>query len=179
MAHLKIVEFDYSVVVKTEYSVSTLEQAISAVATSVVTGMAVSLVGGVLVSLTMGALAGACSILVLPRTRRFELQVTKDEFVARGKVGDNPGRTRSVRTKNIKWLEFQEDTTGPETAHHPGGLYAVLSNGAVCLLPDVDEQQTVSVIERIKGKFPELDAQWRSCSPFGKRFISLGLSDEL
>ena len=83
-----------------------------------------------------------------------------------------------MSTSEVRWLEYQEDTTGPETAHHPGGLYAVLKHRSVCVLPDLDEQQTASVIERIKDKYPDLRAQWSEQSFFGKGFISLGLNDE-
>lgn len=118
------------------------------------------------------------SFVSMRRRRKFTLRVSRQVFSAVGKVGDNLGDSRSVRAADVKWLEYQEDTTGPETGNHPGGLYAVLKYRSVCLLPDVDEQQTHNLIEKIQDKYPELGRQWASESPFGNRIISLGLSDE-
>ena len=44
------------------------------------------------------------------------------------------------------------------------------------MLPYVDEQQAMLVIERIVNKFPDFDKQWEGQSPFGKHFTELGLS---
>jgi len=78
---------------------------------------------------------------------------------------------------DIQRIEYQEDITGPGNSGHPQGLYAVLRYQSVCLLPDMDARQTAMVIERIGEKFPDQCAQWKSPSPFGEHFISLGLND--
>ncbi|MBI1895458.1 MAG: hypothetical protein HYS04_02820 [Acidobacteria bacterium] len=178
MTNVNIVELDNALVVHTERTPSLVEGVLSAVATAVFVGIAGSFVVGNLGALALAVLAAAIGFFFVRWTRKFELRVTRNEFAAQGKVGDNLGSSRSVSTSDIQWLEYQEDTTGPETAHHPGGLYAILTHRTVCLLPDVDEQQTASVIERIKDKYPDLGAQWSGHSSFRKHFISLGLNDE-
>jgi len=127
--------------------------------------------------IAVAVLAASLAFLYAMRKKEVELRITMLEFVLRGRVGDDFGSTRSVRSADIQWLEFQEDTTGPETSHHPGGLYAVLGRRNICLLPDVDERQTALIIARIAERFPGFRRQWESASPFGKRFTSLRLNE--
>ncbi len=178
MTNVNIVELDNALVVQTERTPSLVEGFLSAVATAVFVGIAGSFVVGKLLAAAWAVLAASIGFFFVRRTHKFELRVTRREFAARGKVGDNPGNSRSVPTSDVQWLEYQEDTTGPETAHHPDGLYAILKYRSVCLLPDVDEQQTAAVIERIKDKYPDLGTRWSGHSSFGRDFISLGLNDE-
>lgn len=178
MTNVNIIDLDGTLLVQTERTPSLVEGALSAVAAAVFVGIAGSFVVGKFGAVAAGALAAALGFFFARGTRKFELRATRNEFVALGKVGDNLGNSRSVSTSEVQWLEYQEDTTGPETAHHPGGLYAILKHRSVCLLPDVDEQQTASVIARIEDKYPDLRTQWAGQSAFGRNFISLGLTDE-
>jgi hypothetical protein len=115
------------------------------------------------------------SFLLAVRRKSAELRISRDEIILRGRVGDSFRSRRRVNPQEVKWLEYQADTTGPETSHHPEGLYAVLSRHSVCLLPDIDAQQTATVIEQIHSRFPDLSRKWQSQSPFGQNFLSLGL----
>lgn len=121
-------------------------------------------------------LVALADVLYIMRSKTAVLSVTNLEFISRAFIEGWHSSTRCVPRANIKWLEYQEDTTGPETAHHPGGLYAVLPQGSVCLLPHVDEKQTGMVIERILAKFPAFRDQWKENSPFGQHFTVLDLS---
>ncbi len=121
--------------------------------------------------------AGSIAFLHSMRKTISQLIVTKLEFVSRGKVGDNIGSMRTVCLADVQWLEYQEDTSGPESSSHPGGLYAVVGRRSVCLLPDIDEAQTALIIDRILDKFPGFRQQCRANSPFGKNFTLLGLNE--
>lgn len=175
MTDISSIDYPDALVVRTRKSPSLLESGLSAAAVGVFAGVAGALFVGRVPATLLGVLGGVLGFLYSRRTRRFELRVARDELVAIGRVGDGLENSRSVPASEIRWLEYQEDSTGPETADHPAGLYAVLKHRSVCLLPDVDFQQTASVIERIEEKFPELRAQWAGSSAFGKDFISLGL----
>lgn len=124
------------------------------------------------------AVAGGLTFLVGIRRKVNELRVTKLGFNARGTFGDSFRTVRTVSSADVRWLEYQEDTTGPETSHHPGGLYAVLRFHSVCILPDIDRGQTNEVIGRITDKFPTFKEQWNGQSAFGRNFTSLELNDD-
>lgn len=100
------------------------------------------------------------ALVYATRTKRFDLRITKVEFVSRGRIGNSLRSTRTVCAADIQWLEYQEDARF-DKAHHPRGLYAALENRSICLLPDVDEQQAALIIARIQYRFPELREQWR------------------
>ena len=127
--------------------------------------------------IVLAIVSASLAFLIAKRTERFELRITRKEFVARGRVGDNLGGVRSVCTADILWLEYQEDTTGADSARHPGGLYAVVRHRSICILPDIDQKQTALIIERVKNRFPDLREQWAANSPFGSHFITLGLNE--
>ncbi len=122
-------------------------------------------------------LAAGLSFALAARRAISELQISKDEIISRGRVGDSLRSKRRMHAEDVQWLEYQEDTTGPETSDHPGGLYAVLTHSSVCILPDIDDQQATNVIARIHQRFPELSRKWQSNSPFGRNFLSLELED--
>lgn len=152
----------------------------AAVSTSASGGFVALLASQYLERLAVVVLALGASFLafVLARRKRaVELRVARDQFVVRGRVGDEVRPRRRVSVSGIQWLEYQDDTTGPESSHHPGGLYAVLEHQSICLLPDVDETQTAMVVERIESKFPELRRRWRGASSFGRHFTSMKLSE--
>lgn len=178
MTNVNFVELDNALLVQTERTPSLVESVLSAVATAMFVGFAGSFFVRKLTAVAPGVLAAVIAFFFVRQMRKFELRVTRSEFAAQGKVGDNLGKSRSVPTADVQWLEYQEDTTGPETADHPGGLYAVLRNRTVCLLPDVDAQQTTAVITRIRGKYPDLSDQWSGPSSLGEHFVSLRLNDE-
>jgi len=178
MTNVNITERDDCLVVRTVRTPSIAEGVLSAAAASVFVGITASFLVGRTTAVVLASIISAITFLYARRARKFELRIDTFKFVALGKVGDHLGKTRSVSVSEIRWLEFQEDATGPETAQHPGGLYAVLKHRKLCLLPDVDEQQTASIIDRIEAKYPALREQWGKESSFGEHFTSLGLNDE-
>src|SRR5262249_18565434 len=111
-----------------------------------------------------------------------ELRVTNLEYEARafGAWG-LAQETRPVSRTDVRWLEYQEDTSGPESDHF-GGLYAVLRWSSVCILRYADAEQTEQVIQRIATSFPDFANEWVKESDrgggvgeLGGHFISLGL----
>ena len=126
------------------------------------------------VALALAGLLAAAEVLSIARAKVAELKVTNLEFTSLARIEGRFGRRRSLSRTDIRWLEYQEDTTGPETAHHPGGLYAVVRHGSVCLLPDTDESQTALIIERICEHFPDFRKQCAEQSPF-EHFTQLHL----
>ena len=125
----------------------------------------------------VGLLAALVVCALELRIRKVELEVTRLELESRGRVGDAFQKSRQLRTADIDWLEYQEDRSGPENASHPKGLYAVCAASSVCLLPEIDEEQAVFVIEKIGDKFPGLRKQWSGKSWFGQHFTTLGLDE--
>jgi hypothetical protein len=109
------------------------------------------------------------------RKRGIELRVSNLELISRGRCGDNFRSVRNVNRAEIRWLEYEEDTTGPESSHHPGGLYAVLRHQSICIFPYANEEQAAAIIQRIVERFPDLVQQLRAQSSFGEHFTSLGL----
>jgi hypothetical protein len=178
MTEVRIVDSDDALVVRTRRTGTLFSGAFSATAAGVVAGFAASYVMGPRQRILLALVAAAVAFLYSRRTRNFELRVTSSQFVAIGQVGDNFGGRRSVSAPDVRWLEYQEDTTGPETAHHPQGLYAVLRHRSMCLLPEVDAQQCAHIIDRVTAKYPEFEQQWSGQSSFGTQFISLELNEE-
>ena len=160
---------------------SLADAAVSALATGGFTALvSYQFVGvGFVATIPIALLAALGAVLLARRRESSQLRVTRSELVLRGRYGGSIRSRWRVAAHDVQWLEFQEDSTSPETSHHPGGLYAVLGRRSVCLLPHVDESQTALVIERIEAKFPDLRARWASASPFGKSFnlLRLGESD--
>jgi hypothetical protein len=105
-----------------------------------------------------------------------ELRVTALEFQSRGKLGAD-SQPSPVCSADIRGLEYQPDYSGPDTGYRPGGLYAKLRFRTVCVLPLLDESQTIEVIERIKKRFPDMAKQWVEPS-IGDNFTTLGLGQE-
>ena len=179
MTNVNIIDLDEALLVRTEWTPSLWDCGLSGASSAAFFGIGSFFVVGKFAAVAVGSLAGVMGFLFARRPRNFELRITRSEFLAVGKVGDQIGNTRSVSATEVKWLEFQSDHSGPDTAEHPGGMYAILGHRAVCLLPDVDEAQTTMVIARIGEKYPEICAQWAGRTPYGENFISLGLTDGL
>lgn len=132
---------------------------------------------GLFASIAAGLLA-ACVIVAMDfRRRRNELRLTGTEFVRRGWIVGHLRRRIRLSAADIDWLEFQEEVKGPDGPDHPSGLYAASGRRSICLLPDLDESQTMQVIDRIEQKFPHLQQQWRGKSVFGQNIITLGLDN--
>ena len=174
-AELDVIDLRDGLLIRTVRKPSLLEALVSCA----VTGASAALVGFFFIGkremFALATLSAALGFLIAKRARRFELHVTRLEFVPRGTVGGRAGSMRSVCTADILWLEYQEGTAGDNPGSSPRGLYAVSKGCSICLLPEVDERMTASVIERIKDRFPDFRAQWAAHSPFGTHFISLGL----
>jgi hypothetical protein len=174
---LNIIDRNDTLLATTKQKPPLLDGLVSATATGGCTGLLASSFVGKPELVALVCLTSSVAFFYALRTRRFELRITRLEFKSRGRLGDSLASTRTVCASDIQWLEHQENTTGLDTAHHPRGLYAVLRHRSVCLLPDVDEQQSASIIERIHDKYPEFRAQWSGQSPFGRHFTSLGLDE--
>lgn len=177
MTELNVIDLDEALLVTAARKRSTAEGLLSATAVGVATAIVAAFFVGKLLLVALALATGSAAFLWAVRTDRHELRITREKFVSCGRVGDNFGSIRTVDATDIRWLEHQEDTSGPETSHHPGGLYAVLELRSVCLLPELDEQQTNLIIERIKDRFPDFRGRWSGHSPFGRHFTSLGLDE--
>lgn len=121
-------------------------------------------------------LAAAVTGFLARRPGSATLLVNKFEFQSVGKIGDELGSRRQICSADIRWLEYQEDHTGPETAGHPEGLYAVLKRRSVCLLPYSSPEEVATIIEHIATKFPGMSSQWKYQSAFDGHFMSLNLN---
>jgi hypothetical protein len=105
---------------------------------------------------------------------RAELRVTRLEFQTRGNLGTDSLPVHTVCSADIRWLEYQPESGGPDVGYRPGGLFAKVRFGTVCVLPLLDEQQTIEVIELITKRFPDMAKQW-SAPSIGDHFTTLGL----
>lgn len=83
----------------------------------------------------------------------------------------------SIPVADIHGLEYQEDLTGADSAHHPGVLNAVVKRRSICLSPQIDEKQTASIIGRIMDGFPGLRTMGEGYSLFGTNFIPICLNE--
>lgn len=123
------------------------------------------------VLLVLAVMAAALGYVAGMRPRSTEPRVTNLEYVSR----TFPTAFHSTRSLcRADGLEYQDDTSGPES-EHPGGLYAVLKRRSVSILPHVDAGQSAAVVEAILTKFPDFRAQWRDASGFGSHITALGL----
>ena len=172
---LEITESEDALLVTAKQGRSVMSGILGAVASGTFVAIAFRqlLVTPVLVVLIV--LAAGLSLLLGIRRQNAELLVTIFELKSRGRFGDSFRSNRSLNPADVRWLEYQQDTTGPETSHHPGGLYAVLKGRSTCVLPYVDEQQAGEIIQRIMKRFPRLREQWEQQTPFGTHITSLGL----
>lgn len=177
MTTLKMIDLDEALLVRAKAKASVFEALLSALAAGGCVGLLASqfVARPAIVMLTL--VGTSVAYLLALRVKSFELRVTRSEFVSCGRIGDDFGTMRTVHASDIRWLEFQEDNSGPDTSHHPIGLYAVLQFRSICLLPHVDEQQTNLLIDRIGERFPDFRERWRGQSPFGNHFTALGLHD--
>ena len=107
--------------------------------------------------------------------RRTELKVTNLEFRTRsfGAWGFEQGTT--ISRMDARWLEFRDDNSGSDGGRR-GGLHAILKYRSVCLLPDVNAEQSAAVVDRIATKFTNFREQWRTESGFGRGLITLELN---
>lgn len=176
---IEIVDLDDELVVNSEWRSSIPEAVVSAVVAGGCTALVLLqyVEADTIFAGLASVAAAAVAFMTARRQQSGQLRVTRNRFEARGRIGDRLGSSRAVSSSEVKWLEYQEDTTGVDNADHPGGLYAVLRWRNICLLPYADANQTYSVIERIQDKFPDLRQQWAKVSAFGQNFQTLGLAD--
>jgi hypothetical protein len=66
---------------------------------------------------------------------RAELRVTPLEFQTRGNLGTDFLPVHTVCSADIRWLEYQPESGGPDVGYRPGGLFAKVRVGTVCVLP--------------------------------------------
>jgi len=173
-AELIVTELDDAMVVKASITRSTAQIVVGSAVTAGCIATTASFFMAWPQCILLAFIASSAYFLYVRRTEDYELKVTHLEIVSKGSVSDNLGSSRTVCAADIERLEYQEDTTGPETAHHPEGLYAVTKWRSTCLLPGLNAEQTWSVIDRIEARFPDLRAQRSDHSPFGQHFTSLG-----
>jgi hypothetical protein len=146
--------------------------------TSVITGACIALVSARYlpryVWVILSIVSAAATFVAPFRTKRVELRVTNVEFSTRGNAELRMRMGQAVSAAEVRWLEFRE-AGGSEGQPEPCGLYAVKSRGYVCLLPFVTELEANQLIREIAQKFPTVAAFWRSESPYGANFLSLGI----
>lgn len=126
-------------------------------------------------TLLLSASAAVASWILATRKKVYRLTVDPSQFLSTGSIGNSFSRQRKVNPEEVKWLEYQEDSSGPETAEHPRGLYAVLPSRSVCLLPEIDADEAHRLIDIIGDQFPQLQARWSGKSAYGDGITSLGL----
>lgn len=119
--------------------------------------------------------AAVVSWILATRKKVYRLKMDPSQFLSTGSIGDSFARQRKLNPEEVRWLEYREDSSGPETAEHPKGLYAVLPSRSVCLLPEIDEEVTHRLIDTIGERFPQLQARWRGQSAYGEGVTSLGI----
>ena len=72
-------------------------------------------------------------------------------------------------------MYFDSERGGAEAGpYYPAGLYADLGSREACLLPFVDEQQSIEVIAAIYRRFPDMPMR-EEASPFDKHLTELKL----
>jgi hypothetical protein len=174
---LSVTEVRDGLRVRTERKPSVAEAMMSSAATGGFEAFAASNFVGKGETIALATLTAKAAYWGGNRTRRFDLRVTRKEFVARGKVGDGLGSIRTVCAADTLWIEYQESGSRRESAQHPKGLYAVVRHRNICILPGIEFEQTNALIERIKDRFPDFREQWVANSPFGTHLISLGLKE--
>jgi hypothetical protein len=152
---------------------------VNATASAVVAGGFVAIVVHAYVSAAAGvlpaaAVAAALGFVAGKLPRRSELRVTNLEYVSQTFGACGFRGARSIPRFDVRWLEYQDDASGPES-DRPGGLYAVLKHRNVCILPYLSPEQTTEAIERIATRFPDFGGRRPGPSAFGSHVISLGL----
>lgn len=120
-----------------------------------------------------GAGAAISSWILASRKKVYRLTMDPNQFLSSGFIGDSFSRHRKLNPEEVKWLEYQENVSGPETAEHPKGLYAVLPSRSICLLPEIEEIEAHRLIDRIGERFPQLQSRWHCHSAYGDGVTSL------
>lgn len=180
VGELKIRGDDSSLVITARQGRSFVTAVVSALATSAFLAIASHYILGLptLLLVTVVAIGAGLSFSLAIRSTVNELRMTNRELESQGRCGDRFRSARHIDCADILWLEYQEDTSGPETSYHPGGLYAVLKHHSICILPYVDRQQADTVIGKISERFPELRQRWKAQSPFGQHVTLLPLHEQ-
>jgi hypothetical protein len=146
--------------------------------TSVITGACIALASARYLPryawATLSIVSATATFVAAFKTKRVELRVSNVEFSTGGKARLRMRMAQAVSAAEVRWLEFRE-AAGSEEQPEPRGLYAVKSRGYVCLLPFVTELEANQIIREIAQKFPNVAAFWRSESPYGTNFLSLGI----
>ncbi len=104
------------------------------------------------VAMATAAVVAATSYRSSSHQSHAELRATRQELVSEGVGADTRPFKRRAACFDVQWLEYRSE---PDA-----GLYAVLANESIRILPDVTERQAAEVIERIENQFPELRRQW-------------------
>jgi hypothetical protein len=99
-----------------------------------------------------------------------ELKVNRQEMVLETRSGNSVQTPQRTLCFDIQWLEYRPGEAPSRHERSREGLYAVMRDGNVCILPGVDEREAETVKERIGDKFPELREQWERRSPFGAEY---------
>src|SRR4051812_37880316 len=102
------------------------------------------------------------------------LQVTRDEFMSRIK-----GKVVRVPVCDVRWLEYVPVADRPGADRNDTGVFAILENGRVRLLPYLNEVQSAESIDKILDKFPNIREQIRRHSPFEQHFTLLKLDEPI
>lgn len=178
MANLRYEEYDDALLVRAAIPRSSWSAVGSAIVAGTVVGLGIRTFNGPGFSTPLSFVAVlavmALQYVAAASPPQTELRVTNLDYTSRSLGGLRIRQARSTPRIEVRWLEYREDTRGPEGGD-PERLYAVLKHRCVCILPDLSEAQAVEVIERIAMKFPGFREQWRSHSAFGTNVISLGL----
>jgi hypothetical protein len=175
---INFTELEDTLIVSTASRYSLFEVCLSTVTAGTAAGFLASYFIGWLPAGVLAMIVALLAFLNATRVRTFELRVTSSDLVLVGAGGDNFGSFRRLSTADVKQIEYVEDTSGPETAYHPEGLYVRTKHLTIRMLPGVDALQTAEITARLEEKFPALSDRPAACeSVFGSHFTALGLSE--
>jgi hypothetical protein len=121
--------------------------------------------------IVVALLGGILGYIEVVRQRTVELRATNLEFQTI--TGDLYRSCTAIPRADIESFEYREARGGADH-YEPAGLYAELRRGSKCILPDLNEQQTHSVIEAIYRRFPDMPVKGAKSS-FDKHFTTLGI----
>jgi hypothetical protein len=83
------------------------------------------------------------------------LQITRDGLEVIGKFAGGYEPERSLNWARIVRFEYRSGSGGDDD-YSPSGLWAVGPGTATCLLPGVDQAETINLAIRINERFPDV-----------------------
>jgi hypothetical protein len=125
-----------------------------------------------MVGLVFGVL---CALLISRLDRRSELNAVNLDFSTTCTEAQTGRRQPWVVARaDIQSMYFDKEHGGDDEDYYPEGLYADTFHGEACILPYIDERQSIQVISEIYKRFPDMPLV-KQKSPFERNFTILDL----